>query len=83
MNCEREEAFCIWGNLGFLGRRLPAELGSLGCCWYSSAFLGRHSNVCLIKKKMGRTSGKKWYISKKIPVGKSCYLASDRKAGLL
>jgi len=54
----REEAFWIWDNLGFLGRSLPAELESLGYCWYGLAFLGRHFNVHLIKKKMGRTSGK-------------------------
>lgn len=62
----------LWGSLGFLGRSLAAEQESLGSCWYGSAFLGRHFNVCLIKKKMGRTSGKLQYISKKIPVGKSC-----------
>lgn len=58
MICEREEALWIWDNLGFLGRSLPTELGSLGSCWYGSAFLGRHFNVCSIKEKTGRTSGK-------------------------
>lgn len=58
MSPEREDTFWIWDNLGFLGRNLPAELESLGSCWYGSAFLGRHFNVCLIKKKTGRTSGK-------------------------
>lgn len=58
LNCEREEAFWSWDNLGFLGRSLPAELESLDSCWYGLILLARQLSVCLIKEKMGRTSGK-------------------------